>query len=125
MVHDIVEDTAYTVEQLRAEKVRPEVVAAVDAVTRRDETYRELIGRACADPIGRYVKLVDNAWNITCNPDLAARAAAETMLTDRYLPARRRLLTACDLEEDSPPVLRMQSILAEQRRALLGVALES
>lgn len=121
-LHDIVEDTAYTVEQLADEGVAPEVVAAVDAVTRRDETYRELIDRACGDPVGRYVKLVDNAWNITCNPDLAARAAAEALLVDRYVPARRRLLAACDLDEESAVVQALQKILDSHRLALAAAA---
>jgi len=94
----------------------------VESVTRiPGETYTELIERAATHPRGRYVKLVDNSWNITLNPELAQvdPAKAESMLTGRYLPARRRLLDACDLDEYAPAVLEMQQVLDEHRDRLL------
>jgi (p)ppGpp synthase/HD superfamily hydrolase len=63
-LHDIVEDCGYSLDQLRAEGFCEAVVAAVDAVTRREsETYEEFVLRAKADPIGRRVKMADLADN--------------------------------------------------------------
>lgn len=113
-LHDIIEDTYVTVDGLVAAGVSTEVVAAVESVTRRsDETYKELIGRAAAQPLGRLVKLVDNAWNITSNPGLAQLdlGKASSMLNRRYRPARVRLLEASGLRETSPEVQELQQIL--------------
>jgi hypothetical protein len=113
-LHDVLEDTDVTIEDLGRAGIPPNIIAAVESVTRgSDETYSELIRRACADPVGRFVKLVDNAWNITSNSTLAdvdpARAAS--LLERRYQPARRQLLTACELDPTAPSVREMQNIL--------------
>lgn len=64
VLHDVVEDTGWTLEALRAEGFSEAVVSGVDAVTRREgETYEEFVRRAAADPLGRVVKradLIDN-----------------------------------------------------------------
>lgn len=113
-LHDGPEDKVLTIDDLRAEGVPLRVVSAVESVTRREgETYARLIDRSCGDPTGRYVKLVDNAWNITCNPALAKTdpAKAASLLNGRYEPARQKLLQACGLQLDSPEVVQMQAIL--------------
>ncbi len=64
LLHDVVEDTDVTLEDLRSDGYPPDVVAAVDSVTRRpDETYMDMIRRAAADPLGRIIKLADNTHN--------------------------------------------------------------
>lgn len=92
-LHDIVEDTHWTVERV-AEEFGPEVARAVDAVTRRaDETYDELIERAAADPLGRLVKLADNSVNLAANESLAVSdPETAARLRAKYESARRRLL---------------------------------
>lgn len=114
-LHDIIEDTGTTARDLREQGFSDHVVAAVESVTKRppDEPYDALISRACAHPLGRLVKLVDNAWNVTCNPDLAQHdpAKARELMTDKYVPARARLLEACGFTADAPEVLQMQTIL--------------
>ena len=113
-LHDVLEDTSITAAELLRLGVDAAVVDAVDSVTRRaDETYDQLIDRACAHPLGRHVKLVDNAWNIASRPFLAAIDAelAATMVTERYLPARARLLAAAALTEDSPEMREVQAVL--------------
>lgn len=120
-LHDTLEDTALTAAALLAEGVDPAVVEAVESVTRiPGEKYMELIERAAAHRVGRWVKLADNGWNITLNPELARvdPVKARSMLTGRYLPARRRLLNACGLSEDAPAVLEMQQVLDEHRDRL-------
>jgi (p)ppGpp synthase/HD superfamily hydrolase len=64
VLHDVVEDTPTTLDDLRRLGAPEDVVRAVDSVTRRpDETYMDLVRRAAADPIGRVVKLADNRHN--------------------------------------------------------------
>jgi guanosine-3',5'-bis(diphosphate) 3'-pyrophosphohydrolase len=65
VLHDIVEDTAVTLEQLVAEGFPPAVIAAVDALTKRPgESRTQAAQRAAAHPIARQVKLADNAENM-------------------------------------------------------------
>lgn len=65
VLHDVVEDTAWTLEGLRREGFSEEVIAAVDCLTRRtDESYEAFIERARGNPIARQVKLADLADNM-------------------------------------------------------------
>src|SRR5215813_11108424 len=60
VLHDVVEDSDWTLEQLRGEGFSEEVLQAVDCLTRRDgETYDEFVARAQASPIARQVKIAD------------------------------------------------------------------
>lgn len=118
-LHDIIEDTPLDAADLLSRGAEQEVVSAVESVTRRkDETYTELIGRACANEIGRLVELVENAWNITSSPALAAinPDEAQSMLENRYYPARERLLAAAGLSLESPALVEMQKRLDEHHR---------
>lgn len=64
LLHDVVEDTDYTLTDLRQMGFPEDVVRAVDSVTRRPgEAYFDLVRRAAADPIGRIVKQLDNDDN--------------------------------------------------------------
>jgi (p)ppGpp synthase/HD superfamily hydrolase len=64
VLHDVVEDTDWTLDRLRAEGFSDAVVSAVDAVTKREgESYSDCVARAGRDPIARQVKradLIDN-----------------------------------------------------------------
>ena len=67
-LHDVVEDSPWTLDQLRDVGFSPQVVAAVDALTRRDdEDYDAFIARAKRDPIARRVKCADLLDNRTTN----------------------------------------------------------
>jgi (p)ppGpp synthase/HD superfamily hydrolase len=60
ILHDLIEKTPWTLDELRAEGFAGEVVAAVDALTRRDgEDYEDYVRRAATVPIGRQVKIAD------------------------------------------------------------------
>jgi hypothetical protein len=60
VLHDVVEDTDWTLERLRGEGFSDEIVAAVDSVTNREgESYDDFVLRAATNPIGRRVKLAD------------------------------------------------------------------
>lgn len=60
VLHDVVEDTAVTLEQLRAEGFPEAVIDAVEALTKRDgEDYEAFIRRVAPNAIARKVKLAD------------------------------------------------------------------
>jgi hypothetical protein len=97
-LHDVVEDTAdsedpITLADLAAVGFSPEVVSAVDSVTRRPgETYMDMIRRAAADPIGRLVKLADNADNSDEERLVYLPREDAEFLRTRYAKARTVLL---------------------------------
>lgn len=65
LLHDVVEDGPVTLEDLRERGFSPEVVAAVDGLTRRKgEAYEAYVERAGGIPIARRVKLADLADNL-------------------------------------------------------------
>ena len=60
VLHDVVEDTEWTLEGLREAGVPAEVVAAVECLTRREgESYDAFIERVRANPVARAVKIAD------------------------------------------------------------------
>ncbi len=60
VLHDVVEDSEWTLDRLRSEGFSEAVIAGVDALTRREgETYMQFVARAARDPIGRAVKRAD------------------------------------------------------------------
>lgn len=60
VLHDVVEDTAVTLDQLRAEGFPEAVVDAVEVLTKRDgEDYDAFIRRVAPNSIARKVKLAD------------------------------------------------------------------
>lgn len=65
VLHDVVEDTPVSLQQLVAEGFAPEVIAAVEALTKHPgESRIDAARRAAADPVARQVKLADNAENM-------------------------------------------------------------
>lgn len=60
VLHDVVEDTNWTLDDLRGRGFAEEVVAAVDHLTRREEeSYEEFVERAGRHPVARRVKIAD------------------------------------------------------------------
>jgi len=60
VLHDVVEDTDVTLEQLQAEGFPASVLEAVEALTKRDgEDYEGFIRRVAPNPVAREVKLAD------------------------------------------------------------------
>lgn len=94
VLHDIVEDTPMTLDQLRADGFPEEVVRAVQALTKRPgETRLEAAQRAAQDPIARIVKLADNAdnQNLERLPELTDKDVARLR---EYKKVRALLLAA-------------------------------
>lgn len=84
ILHDAIEDTDLTLDQLAAEGFPDYVLEALDSVTRRDgETYEAFVARAARNTIGRRVKYAD----LQDNADLtriAAPTAADLVRTAKY-----------------------------------------
>lgn len=120
-LHDVVEDTEMTTERLASLGVDAPVVSAVAAVTRHiGESYDALIRRASMHPTGRLVKLVDTAWNILSNPELAEvdPDSARRLLNERYFPARDRLLAAIGIDKCWLGYVELQRVLETERDSL-------
>lgn len=64
VLHDVIEDTSVTTEQLRQEGFSVTVLEALDALTKREgESRLDAARRAARHPVARAVKLADNAEN--------------------------------------------------------------
>ena len=90
-LHDVVEDTDWTLDDLRDRGVDESVVEAVDAVTRRKgegETYRDYVDRVALNEMARQVKVAD-LWH---NSDPARwRRGMKLSLRKRYRGALEQL----------------------------------
>ncbi len=64
VLHDVVEDTDVSLDELRGEGFAEAVIQAIDALTKREgESRIDAAHRAAANTIARIVKLADNAEN--------------------------------------------------------------
>ncbi len=60
VLHDVIEDSDWTLAKLQAEGFSEDILTALDALTKREnEEYADFIERAALDPIARRVKLAD------------------------------------------------------------------
>ncbi|MDX1547982.1 MAG: HD domain-containing protein [Rhodothermales bacterium] len=62
LLHDVVEDSGWTLERLRDEGFPDAVVDAVDALTHREdegESYEDYVARAARNPLARQIKRAD------------------------------------------------------------------
>ncbi len=92
LLHDVLEDSSITAEELRKEGFSPAVIEAVEALTRKkDEPYLEYIRRVKQNPLARVVKLADIRENLNANR-LAELSENDCRRLERYLRARKILL---------------------------------
>ncbi|WP_304455523.1 HD domain-containing protein [Nocardiopsis sp. YSL2] len=104
VLHDVLEDTPLTAEDLRVRGCPAAVVIAVEAVTRRSgESYDDLVRRAAADPLGRLVKLADNAHNAEEERLAVLPHYQAARLRAKYARARATLLAAGGRSSDILP----------------------
>jgi GTP diphosphokinase / guanosine-3',5'-bis(diphosphate) 3'-diphosphatase len=65
VLHDVVEDTSVTLDQLKEHGFSVSVLAALEALTKRPgETRMQASARSAANPLALKVKLADNAENM-------------------------------------------------------------
>lgn len=94
VLHDVVEDTPVTFDDLRREGFSTEVLAALESVTKRDgEDYPAFVARAGANPIGRAVKLADLADNCDLSR-IASPTARDFERIEKYRRAAAALTEA-------------------------------
>lgn len=95
-LHDVVEDTTVTLDDLRRGGFGHRVVDAVDALSRREgEDYLAYVRRAGANPIARLVKIADLHDNMDLSRfdgrPTAELEAARERVARKYEPALRLL----------------------------------
>lgn len=91
-LHDVVEDTTLSLDDLAALGIPSPVLAAVEAVTvQRGEAYLDAIARAATNRIARLVKISDN-WHNSTTLTVFSEADRRRRAM-KYQAARDRLLT--------------------------------
>ena len=91
MLHDVVEDTAYTLDLLKERGFPEDVITAVDCLSRRDgESYEAFIERIGANPLATKVKLADLEDNLNVSR-LATLDERDVERLNRYLRSRLHL----------------------------------
>jgi (p)ppGpp synthase/HD superfamily hydrolase len=94
VLHDVVEDTDWTLERLRGEGFSDEVLEAVDCLTHRDgESYEEFVERVRTNPIARQVKVADLEDNMNVRR-ISRLAAKDLERLEKYHRAWRVLTEA-------------------------------
>lgn len=87
LLHDVIEDSPFTLEDLRERGYSEEILRALDALTRRpEESYTEFIERAGQDAVARRVKLADLEDNMDLRR-LAQLGPADAERLARYRTA--------------------------------------
>jgi len=103
VLHDVIEDTPTTLDDLRARGYPEDLVSAIDHMTRReDETYEQFTERAASNPIARRVKLADLEDNLDVRR-LATVTPQDAERFQRYLTARKHIHALIDAEDGLPP----------------------
>jgi (p)ppGpp synthase/HD superfamily hydrolase len=91
LLHDVVEKSDRTFDELRREGFAPEVIAAVERLTKREgEPYLDYIVRARENPLARAVKQADLQDHVDVILDLG-RADEDPERMRRYQEAMRVL----------------------------------
>ena len=92
VLHDVVEDSTITLDELRAKGIPETALAAIDALTRREgEEYGDFILRAKQNDVARKVKLADLEDNLDVGR-IAHPTARDKVRLDKYRQARAALL---------------------------------
>jgi hypothetical protein len=92
LLHDVVEDSDWTLGALAAEGFSPQVVDAIDCLTSRTgENYDDFIGRVLRNPLATRVKLLDIEDNMDMKR-LGTLSEKDLARLQKYHAARRLLL---------------------------------
>jgi (p)ppGpp synthase/HD superfamily hydrolase len=103
LLHDVVEDSEWTLEALRAEGFSEAILTGVDGMTRRTgETYEDFVRRCTENPLACRVKLADVEDNLDVRR-LDELGEKDLARLQRYQRARRVLLAALGNEACGAP----------------------
>lgn len=92
ILHDVIEDSELTFDDLRGMGYDQEIISALDGVTRRDgESYDEFVERSLAHPVSRRVKLADLEDNMDTRRMPAVLTDKDVERLRRYRRAWERL----------------------------------
>ncbi len=92
LLHDVVEDSEYTLVELRQQGFSDEIVNAVDCMTRRSgESYSQFIERCATNSISRIVKSADLEDNMDIRR-LESLTEEDVERLRKYLESYRYLL---------------------------------
>ncbi len=94
VMHDIVEDTDITLDDLRNEGFSGEVIDAIECVTKREgEDYQSFIDRIAHNPLATKVKLADLEDNMDLSR-LSDVTEKDLERVEKYKKAKEQLLNA-------------------------------
>jgi (p)ppGpp synthase/HD superfamily hydrolase len=99
VLHDVVEDSQWTLAALRAEGFSPAILQALEALTKRPKEDRlSAARRAAANTLARAVKLADNTENLDLSriPQPSDKDLARIA---QYRQVRQILEDACQLHQ--------------------------
>ncbi len=98
LLHDVVEDSLYTLDDLREQGYSEEIVVAVDALSKREgEEYFAFVRRAMVNPLARRVKQGDLEDNMDIRRMTEITEEAHTRL-QKYLKAWEMVTQSVDQE---------------------------
>lgn len=88
LLHDIIEDTYITYDDLKEKGFSEEVINAVESITHlEEESYLRYIAKVCENPLARRVKILDILDNISDKPamkQIHKYGKALAMLTENF-----------------------------------------
>jgi len=92
LLHDIIEDSAWTLEKLEAEGFSHKIIEALDCLTKREgESYEEFIKRVKSNPLAIKVKINDLEDNMDIRR-LSQVSDKDAERLNKYLRAYRELI---------------------------------
>lgn len=102
VLHDVVEDSDWTLEQLAKEGFPPEVIAAIDCLTRRaEESYDQFIDRILTNALATGVKRYDLEDNMMLTR-MKVLDQKDIERLQRYHKAHQRVMATLAGETPTP-----------------------
>lgn len=99
VLHDVVEDSQWTLAALRAEGFSPAILQALEALTKRPKEDRlSAARRAAANTLARAVKLADNTENLDLSR-IRQPSDKDLARIAQYRQVRQILEDACQLHQ--------------------------
>ncbi|MEU3554656.1 HD domain-containing protein [Streptomyces fragilis] len=118
LLHDVVEDTRWTAEELRAAGVPGDVVDLVEAVSNQPGVpYEEKIRRIAGNREATLLKIADNAHNSRADRAAALPEETQARLGAKYRAAREVLWAAADRADVEAVVTIVNPALLDELRA--------